>query len=501
MRFRVPILRAAFALASCMVIDSFAGGGGASSGMELALGRPVDVAINHDEVAIEMHRRNHPDTRHYCQNIWEVDPREVCQGREVGVFWASPDCKHHSRAKGGKPRDKNIRGLAWVVVRWARDVRPARIFLENVAEFEEWGPLLEDGTPDPMRRGEEFRAFIAALTDLGYDVDWRFLVAADYGAPTTRKRLYLIARCDGAPIVWPAASHGPGRRLSWRSASEIIDWTLECPSIFDRARPLADKTLRRVAVGVQRYVIDAAEPFIVPGTGVDLISPSLIQTGYGERKGQTPRVLDLMTPLGTVVAGGQKHALVAALLTKHYGGVIGHGVQRPVGTITAKDHHSVTAATLLKFYGTSSGAADVRAPLPTVLSGGGKGGGHIAAVHAFLTKYYSAGGARCANQNQELFAPLHTVPTHDRFALVMVYGEPYVISDVGMRMLQPHELFAAMGFPADYVIRPSYLGKPISKASQVSLAGNAVAVDVAHALVAANVEGCPAPWETWGMAA
>ncbi len=475
---RPPLLRASY---GDLVVDNFAGGGGASTGIADALGRPVDVAINHDEAALAMHAANHPTTRHVRSNILEVDPREVCGGRQVGDAWFSPDCTEHSRAKGGKPRNRGTRSLAWVVVDWARLVRPLRMFLENVEEFEDWGPLDEHDRPDPVRRGETFRQFVAALIDLGYAVEWRSLVAADYGAPTTRRRLFMIARCDGKPIVWPEASHGRGRALAWRTAASIIDWSLPCPSIFERARPLADATNHRVAVGVRRFVLESGDPFIVPIQGHGLVAPTLIQTGYGERKGQAPRALDLGKPLGTVVAGGQKHALVAAFLTKHYGGVIGHGVQRPIGVVTTKDHHALTCAFLTKFYGTSIGCA-VQLPLPTVTAND-RGGGHLAEVRAFLVKYYGAGGGA---QTQMVWDPLHTVTTRARFGLVVIGGESYEIADLGMRMLGPRELFRAMAFPDTYEIAPMFHGKPLTKTVQIEKAGNSVPPVMARAIVAAN---------------
>lgn len=502
---RPPLIRAGFE--GEMVVDNFAGGGGASTGIEAALGRPVDLAINHDPIALAMHRANHPDTVHRCENITEVDPREACAGRRVGLAWFSPDCTHFSRAKGTKPRKKEIRGLAWVVIRWAKTVRPRVIVLENVEEFQTWGPLLENGRPCKARAGETFRAWLGALSDLGYRIEFRSLVAADYGAPTTRKRLFLIARCDGAPIVWPEATHAERGRggARWRAAAEVIDWSLPCPSIFARKRPLAEATMRRIAAGVRRYVLDAAQPFIIPVTHqgdrrvhaieepvrtvtaahrgeLALVAPALIQTGYGERPGQAPRALDLGAPLGTVVAGGAKHGLVAALITKHYGGVVGHDARRALGTVTAKDHHALTAAFLTKFYGTSTGA-DVRGPLPTVTAGGGRGGGHLAEVRAFLIKYYGAE----SGQQQELLEPLHTITTKARFGLVTVAGEPYRIADIGMRMLQPHELFAAQGFPEDYEIRPRRPdGKLLTKTQQIALAGNSVCPPIAERLVSAQ---------------
>lgn len=495
-----------------LVIDNFAGGGGASTGIESALGRPVDIAINHSPEAIAMHRANHPETRHYRENIWEVDPREACGSRPVGVAWFSPDCTHFSRAKGSVPLKKEIRGLAWVVIRWAKSVRPRVIFLENVEEFQTWGPLGEDGRPDPERMGETFTQWLAELRGLGYAVEHKTLIAADHGAPTTRKRLFLVARCDGGPIVWPTETHGKQRPAAWRPASEIIDWALPCPSIFDRKRPLAEATLQRIAMGIKRYVIDAPNPFLVPLThqgkrrshGLDepvptvtgahrgelaLVEPFVVRhghystiTGAGLREGcgaGTFRGQPLRDPLATVCATNDKH-LVVPLITKHYTGVVGHEVTRPLGAITAWDHHSLTAAFLTKFYGTAKAGAPASAPLPTITANG-RGGGHLAEVRAFLVKYYGAS----AGQQQELFDPLHTVTTKARFGLIMVRGEPYEIVDIGMRMLQPHELFAAQGFPDGYIIAPEFNGKPLTKTAQTSLAGNSVCPPVARALVSA----------------
>lgn len=459
---RPPIVRL---LADEMIIDSFAGGGGASTGIEMALGRSPDVAINHDPEALALHAVNHPSTRHYCESVWDVDPAMVCSGRPVGLMWLSPDCKHFSKAKGGKPVAKSIRGLAWVAVRWAKAVRPRVIVLENVEEFADWGPLLDDGRPCPMRKGLTFRRFIRQLSACGYVVDWREMRACDYGAPTTRKRLFLVARRDGADIVWPERTHGHGR-APYRAAAECIDWTIPCPSIFERQRSLAEATLRRIARGVQRYVIEAAQPFIVPlrgtssshvsshsvreplstitggGTHHVLVSPTLVQTGYGERDGQAPRVPGIDKPLGTVVAGGQKHALVAAFLAKHYGGVVGSDLRAPLGTVTSVDHHSLVQAFLLKYYGT--------------------------------------------DQDPKLDDPLHTITTKDRFGLVTVHGEQYRIADIGLRMLQPRELYTAQGFPADYRIDTDEHGRQFSKTAQVRMCGNSVSPPVAAAVVGAQ---------------
>lgn len=453
-----------------LVVDNFAGGGGASTGIERAIGRPVDVAINHDPEAVAMHAANHPQTRHLCESVWDVNPRELCAGRPVGLAWFSPDCKHFSKAKGGRPVEKKIRGLAWVAVRWAATVQPRVICLENVEEFVTWGPLTQDGRPCPRNRGREFRAFVNALQRLGYVVQWRELRACDYGAPTSRKRLFLVARRDGRPIVWPAPTHGPGLR-PYRTAAACIDWTLPCPSIFDRARPLADATLRRVAAGVRRYVIDAAEPFVVrightghgdagrvrgvhePLSTITskaehlLVAPTLVQTGYGERDGQAPRVPGLCKPLGTVVAGAGKHALVAAFWAKHYGGVVGQDLRRPIGTVTSVDHHSL--------------------------------------VHAFLVKFYGSGG-----QWSGCDEPMHTLPTKDRMGLVTglvtVAGQQYRIADIGLRMLQPRELARAQGFGDDYLLEAPHLGRPLPKHAQVRMVGNSVCPPLAEALVRAN---------------
>lgn len=519
---RPPVLRASFDPAE-MIVDSFAGGGGASTGIAAALGRSPDVAINHSPIALAMHAANHPETRHYPEDIFAVDPVVACGGRRVGLTHWSPDCCHFSIAKGGQPRSKEIRGLAHAVIDWAVKVRPRIIVLENVQEFQTWGPLDDKGYPIKAREGEDFRAWLAKLVDLGYHVEFRTLVAADYGTPTTRKRLFLVARCDGQPIVWPEPSHGKGRPDPWRPASEIIDWSLPCPSIFGRKRPLAEATLRRIAAGLRRFVIENPRPFIVPlthqgcelafvspffahvthttsgervhapvqplktvttakGGEIVLCAPTLVQTGYGEREGQTPRALDLNKPLGTVVST-QKHALVAAFLNKHYGGVVGHEVSKSLGTVTARDHHSLTFAFMSKFYGTSTGA-EVVEPAPTI-TGQGQ---HLAAVHAFLVKYYGSDGS-AVSQQQSLFDSLHTVTAKARFGLVTIHGEDYQIADIGMRMLSPRELFRAQGFPEDYIIDFEHNGKRVTKTQQIELAGNSVCPQVEKALVRANVFG------------
>ncbi|MGD6899308.1 DNA cytosine methyltransferase [Bacillus infantis] len=458
-----------------IIVDNFAGGGGASTGIEMATGLSVDIAINHDPAAIAMHKVNHPDTEHYCESVWDVDPVKAVRGRKVGLAWFSPDCKHFSKAKGGKPVEKKIRGLAWIAVKWAIAVRPRVIMLENVEEFKTWGPL-KDGYPDEEQKGKTFQSFVKALEALGYEVQFKELRACDYGAPTIRKRFFMVARCDGRPIVWPEPTHGDPKSLQvergklkpWRTASEIIDWNIGTPSIFERKKPLSENTLRRIARGIQRFVIDDAKPFIVrigqTGFGGDrlqyplekplttittkaehcLVSPTLIQMGYGDPEGR--RVLDLNKPLGTITAGGNKFAVATAFVAKHFGGNYrgpGSSLKEPLGTITTKDHNSL--------------------------------------VTAFLTKYYGS------DVGQSLTDPLHTVTTKDRFGLVTLMGQNFQIVDIGMRMLKPHELFAAQGFPSNYVIDRDSEGNKYSGAKQVARCGNAVPPPFADALVRANL--------------
>lgn len=546
-----------------MIIDSFAGGGGASTGIELALGRSPDVAINHDPAALAMHEANHPDTRHYINSIYSVSPDEVCGSRRVGLAWFSPDCKHHSKAKGGKPVSKGIRDLAWVVVHWAERVKPEIIMLENVEEFQDWGPLTPDDRPDKEKKGETFRQWCARLRRLGYKVQWRRLRACDYGAPTIRQRLFVIARRDGLPIIWPEPTHGApdspevmaGKRLPWRTAAEIIDWSLPCPSIFDTSaeimakhglravRPLKEATLKRIARGVKRYVVDAAQPFIV-GCGGRMgqsaerpinkpcqtltakadscvVIPTLVQSGYGERPGQAPRVPGLEKPLGTLVAGGTKHALVAAFMAQHNSGArmqnsAGRAADAPVSTLTtrgtqqnvvavhlsyaqqgganrpadapvhtitasSKDQNQVVAASMVNLRGTADAqlkGASIEAPVGTVSAGGG----HAGVVAAFLQKYYGAG------TGQDPRDPLHTVSTRDTFGLVTVEidGTTWAIADIGMRMLNPREQFRAQGFPDSYEIETGAEGRPMTKTEQTRMCGNSVCPPLAEALVRAN---------------
>lgn len=400
-----------------IIVDSFAGGGGASTGIELALGRIVNAAINHDPAAIRMHEANHPYTEHYQASVWDVDPETVCRGRPVALAWFSPDCKHFSRAKGAALVDRKIRGLAWIALRWAAKVRPRVIILENVEEFQTWGPVRK-GKPVKKLAGTTFQKFVGQLRALGYTVEWRELVAADYGAPTTRRRLVLIARCDGRAIVWPERTHAPrgsaevrsGKLLPWRSAAEIIDWSLPCPSIFatkdeirerygiSAVRPLADNTMRRIIRGVDKFTIKSGAPFIVEcshsgdvhvapltmtntsnsvgapvsepmntvctggGGGQMLLSPSLIQ--YHTEKTGGARAADLNKPICTVDASN-RYGLTCANLVEYYGGGRPLDVQDPMHTVTSHDREAVVAAHVVKYY---SGVDGEKAgePLPTV---------------------------------------------------------------------------------------------------------------------------------------
>lgn len=489
-----------------LIIDNFAGGGGASMGIEQALGRPVDIAINHDREAIEMHMANHPATEHYCEDVFHVNPVEVCQGRPVGLAWFSPDCKHFSKAKGGKPVSKKIRGLAWVARRWAKAVKPRVIVLENVEEFKDWGPLLENGKPCPVNKGATFRRFVNGLRELGYHVEWNEIRACDYGAPTIRKRLFLVARCDGRPIVWPDPTHGEGL-VPYNTAADCMDWSIPCPSIFERKRPLAENTLRRIAKGLQKYVIESADPFIIPiahyngstpahnireplrtitanpkGGAFAVVSPTLIQTGYGERKGQAPRVPSLHKPLGTVVAGGVKHALVMAFLAKHYTGVVGSDLARPIGTITSVDHHSLISSHMIKLRGTCKHGQAMNEPAPTVTAGGL----HLGEVRAFFIKYYGTA------IGQSITDPIHTITAKHRMGVVTVRGEQYCVADIGLRMLAPRELFRAQGFPDEYIIDPIVNGKPLTKTAQVRMCGNSVSPPIARAIVEGNYSAADA---------
>lgn len=501
-----------------LVIDNFAGGGGASTGIGWAIGRDPDYAINHDAAALAMHRANHPETVHLCEDVWAVDPRTVAGGAPVGLAWFSPDCRHFSRAKGSKPVEKRIRGLAWVAVKWAKLVKPRVIILENVREFEDWGPLLANGRPNDAKRGLTFKRFTGYLRGRGYKVEHRVLDAADYGAPTHRRRLFLVARCDGRPIVFPAPTHGPkantqlfGAKLKpWRVAAECIDWHLPSRSIFERERPLADKTLRRIAMGLWRYVLDCPAPFIVRvdhggshfrGQSVDeplstvtakhgfgLAIPCIV-SGYGERAGQQPRARGVDRPAPGVVATG-KHALVTAFVNRFFGGVVGKDVRNPLPTVTSIDHHALVACYLARFNHGEKQWNDAREPLGTITSQGNKFG----LVAAFLTKYFGTG------RPASVGTPLGTVTSRDRFALVQVQlekGAPVenavaldvpgeglcLMADIHLRMFTPRELARCQGFPDSYVFTDK------SKCDQVARIGNSVPPQLAEAMARANYVG------------
>lgn len=522
-----------------LVIDNFAGGGGASVGMELALGCPVDIAVNHDADAIAMHTVNHPYTVHYREDVFAINPEQVTGGRPVGVFWASPDCKHFSRAKGGKPVEKKIRGLSWVILKWAMSRRsaPRCIFMENVEEIRTWGPLKEiDGKmrPDPDRVGETFNGFLSMLTDgiekdhpafaeaceflglnmegeeadqlasgLGYKVEYRVLKACDYGAPTIRKRFYLIARRDGQPIVWPKPTHGKGKGLKpYRTAAECIDWQIPCPSIFGRKKPLAENTLRRIARGLDKFVIRNPRPFIMCNNtnnvphGVNeplptqttgnrnyLCAPSLIQyhseQGKGEVRGQ-----ELNKPIMTI-DGSPRYAMSACYLTKYFGGErqAGASLSEPAPTVTAIDHSALAVANLLHYYGGADHASRVDNPLPTVTTLP-----RHYVVKTYLQKMDAAqdfGNWACVRELLNKYAGYSIAA--DEILIMEIDGERYFISDIGMRMLKARELMLAQGFPPDYIIDiESHIGKRYSEAKQIARMGNAVCPPVAEALVRAN---------------
>jgi DNA (cytosine-5)-methyltransferase 1 len=573
-----------------LIVDNFAGGGGASTGIEMATGYSVDIAINHDPEAIKMHKANHPNTKHYCENVWAVDPVKACNGHPVGLAWFSPDCKHFSKAKGGKPKDKNIRGLAWVALRWAGLVRPRVIMLENVEEFKTWGPLNRGHHPIKAKQGKTFEKFVQQLNDLGYTVEFKELIAADYGAPTMRKRFFLIARCDGKPIVWPEPTHAPadsekvkaGLLEPYVGAYTQIDFSRPCPSIFDTSeeikekygiravRPLASKTLDRIARGLKKFVLDNPEPFIIQCNhggerrpndirepmptitgkhGYGIVEPYMVQIGQtGFAKDRSKDVREPLTtivsknehclieptlapymgtnttnhpggnckdPIHTITTGNQqclisptliqyhsetskdgvrgqtikdpimtvdssnRYGLVASFLHKYYdGGYKGAGetVENPLPTVTAWDHNSVVTANLIQMNNHCDGK-DIRQPLPTITAGDG----HFGEVRAFLIKYY--GDAT----GQDIEKPLDTVTTKDRFGLVTINGVDYQIVDIGLRMLEPRELYGCQGFPDDYIIDHDYTGKTYPRSEQVRRCGNAVCPPIPAALVRANL--------------
>ena len=573
-----------------LIVDNFAGGGGASTGIEMATGYSVDIAINHDPEAIKMHKANHPNTKHYCENVWAVDPVKACNGHPVGLAWFSPDCKHFSKAKGGKPKDKNIRGLAWVALRWAGLVRPRVIMLENVEEFKTWGPLNRGHHPIKAKQGKTFEKFVQQLNDLGYTVEFKELIAADYGAPTMRKRFFMIARCDGKPIVWPEPTHGPadseavkvGLLKPYVGAYTQIDFSRPCPSIFDTSeeikekygiravRPLAQKTMDRIARGFIKFVLNNPEPFIIQCNhggerrpndirepmptitgkhGYGIVEPYMVQIGQtGFTKDRSKDVREPLTtivsknehclieptlapymgknttnhpggnckdPIHTITTGNQqclisptliqyhsetskdgvrgqaikdpimtvdssnRYGLVASFLHKYYdGGYKGAGetVENPLPTVTAWDHNSVVTANLIQMNNHCDGK-DIRQPLPTITAGDG----HFGEVRAFLIKYYGQG------TGQDIEQPLDTVTARDRFGLVTIEGVDYQIVDIGLRMLEPRELYGCQGFPEDYIIDHDYTGKTYPRSEQVRRCGNAVCPPIPAALVRANL--------------
>ena len=530
-----------------VIVDNFAGGGGASTGIELATGRQVAIAINHDPDAILMHRTNHPYTEHLQASVWDVDPKSVCRGRPVGLAWFSPDCKHFSKAKGAALVDRKIRGLAWITLRWAAEVRPRVIILENVEEFQTWGPVRK-GKPVKKLAGTTFRRFISQLEALGYTVEFRELVAADFGAPTSRKRFYMIARCDGKPIVWPKPTHsktGADGLPKWRSAAENIDWSLPCPSVFaskaeimaeyglKAVRPLAKNTMRRIIRGVDKFTIRSGHPFLVEcnhsGSGHiapvtdahktitakhtgDIVAPALIQ--YHTEQTESVRASGLGTPINTVDAsnrygltcanlveyytGGRpldiqqpmhtvtshdREAVIATHIAKFYGGVVGGKAVEPLPTVTAIDHNAVCAAHVVKFKGDDLGHG-AKDPMQTVTASAGE----FAVCKAYLTKMRSGDDLGYWPEIRALLNEFcgYTLAEND-VLLLEIGGTMYYIADIGLRMLSPRELYNAMGFPPDYIIDHDYLGNEYGRTKQVARCGNAVCPPVASALVRANL--------------
>lgn len=564
-----------------LIVDNFAGGGGASVGIELATGRPVDIAINHDPDAIAMHDVNHPYTMHYIEDVFAIDPVEITGNRPVGIAWFSPDCKHFSRAKGGTPVDHKVRGLSWVILKWALSgASPRVIFMENVEEIQTWGPLMEiknqfgkiECYPDPARKGETFQGFASMLTTgieqghpawieacefleistdsadakrllagLGYDLEFRELRACDYGAPTIRKRFYMVARRDGQPIVWPKPTHGKGKGLKpYRTAAECIDWSIPCPSIFNRKKPLVPNTLRRVAFGINKFVLKNHKPFIVQvnhsgdsfrgqdietplGTltakhGYGVCAPQLVTIGYGEANGQAPRVRDVEDPLGTVVAGGSKHFVSAPYLVQYYKGddhatpanaptptvtvrprnfvaapyLIQYyhhdqasGADKPLPTVTTKDRSALVEAHMTVFR-RNVDAKPLDEPMPTLTTSAG----HMAITETLLVKYDTSINLYNWQQVRELLNTYGDWSIAEDEILLLRSGDEYFfIGDIGLRMMRAEELKLAQGFPPDYCIDiETKIGRKYSEAKQIARLGNAVCPPVATALIRAN---CP----------
>ncbi|ECC5191874.1 DNA cytosine methyltransferase [Salmonella enterica] len=519
-----------------IIVDNFAGGGGASTGIEMAIGRSVDIAINHDPNAIAMHTTNHPDTLHYSESVFTVKPKIVTAGRPVALAWYSPDCRHFSKAKGGRPVEKSIRGLAWIELRWGLEVRPRVMMLENVGEFRTWGPLLAgEMRPDPERTGETFEAFIGMLTTgiqadhpalaecceflnisldsedaarlvkgLGYTVEYRELRACDYGAPTIRKRFFMVARCDGQPVVWPEPTHADpkseavksGRLKPWRTAAECIDWSIPAPSIFARKKPLAENTLKRIARGIQRFVIDSEQPYIVPFIvkcnhtsskseydcfrGQGLLEPFAITTAFLAKHyggNYTGPGVGLDEPAHSVTTVDH-HAAVAAHLVVNNTGHAGGAADSPAHTVTTGNHHAVVASHLVKLRGTCRDGQRTDEPVPTITAGGL----HVGEVQTTL-----AVDEYDEQRAQLVLAFLRKYCGEDCTGLVTIGGVVYRIVDIGMRMLQPRELYRAQGFPDWYVIEHDFRGVKYAKDKQVARCGNAVPPQFAEALVRANL--------------
>jgi len=549
-----------------IIVDNFAGGGGASTGIELATGRIVDIAINHDPDAVLMHKTNHPYTKHYCESVWEVDPVKICEGRPVGLMWLSPDCKHFSRAKGGKPVSKNVRGLAWIAVRWAATVKPRVIILENVPEFVTWGPLDKKNRPDEKQKGRTFKSFVNALKRYGYEVDWKEIKCCDLGAPTIRKRFVLVARCDGRPIVFPKATHGEGLK-PYRTAAECIDWSIPCKSIFERKKPLVENTLRRIARGLDKFTIKSDKPFIVTCNhsgegfrGQDIDKPlntitqkctdgvvfPYIASMHFENKGTAADA-----PLSTITTVNSHYA-VCPHISKYFGGVVGADIENPLPTVTAVDHNALVGASLIQYH-SETAENEVRGqslyrPLMTVDMTP-----RYALTTANIVRYY--GGA---DQHNSVESPLPTVTTMERHGLIeshlcvfqnnmdckpmeepvpaitskeklaviktkvikyngeqnlyywpevrellnkycgynladnellllVINGDYCFIADIGMRMLEPRELYNAHGFPVDYIIDIDYKGNQYPRSKQVARCGNSVPPPLAEAMVRANL--------------
>ncbi|MFR8536837.1 MAG: DNA cytosine methyltransferase [Lacrimispora saccharolytica] len=428
-----------------LIIDCFAGGGGASVGIEMALGRPVDIAINHDPDAILMHKTNHPDTLHLTEDIFRIDLKKYVKDRHVALMWASPDCTSHSKAKGKKPRERGLRILPWAVYKHTRAILPDVILMENVEEIQQWGPLDAEGHPIKDRRGEDYQKFITAMKSLGYIFDCRELVAADYGAPTTRKRWYAIFRRDGREIKWPEPTHFKDREPRWKACGDYIDWSTLGRSIFDRPKPLAEATMKRIANGIRKYVIENPYPYIVRSKeAVAFLIQYHGETKEGDSRGQL-----LTDPIKTIDTSN-RYGLVTAFITKFYKSGIGQGCEEPLHTITTSP-------------------------------------GHFGLISAFLIKYYGSGGS-C----QGVDRPLDTITTKDRFGLVNVVleieGEQYILKDIFLRMLKPEELKLMQGFPRDYIINRDYNWKSYPIAKQVARIGNSVVPIMAKKLVEAN---CP----------